>query len=212
MKHKILVCGASGSGKSTSLRNLDPKNTTILNTERKVLPFRSAKQFDSTISIDSYDAYVATLNKIIAKGTREVIVIDSFTSLSEQVSQFCTKNWKNYDIYKNYQILMYELVQNIKSIDRHVIITGIDEPIQDDTGVITRHLRVEGKALKGAIEKEFAIVLWSKTIKEDGVIKHVFETNNDGSTTAKTPMEMFSDRFIDNDIAAVLAAINEYYL
>ena len=212
MKHKILVCGASGAGKSTSLRNLSPESTIIINTERKNLPFRNAKAFTKMAACADYVTYLKLIAKAASVADCDVIVIDSFTSLSEQVGLYCRQQWSGFAIWNNYQSILFDVVQHIKGIDKHVIITGIDEPLQDDTGVTTRHLRVDGKALKGAIEKEFAMVLWSKVIKEGSDIRYVFETNNDGSTTAKTPMEMFNNRFIDNDIAAVLKAANEYYL
>ena len=45
MKPNVIVVGKSGSGKSTSLRNLNPERTAVLNTERKQLPFKGANKF-----------------------------------------------------------------------------------------------------------------------------------------------------------------------
>ena len=45
MKPNVIVVGKSGSGKSTSLRNLNPKTTAVINTERKQLPFKGANDF-----------------------------------------------------------------------------------------------------------------------------------------------------------------------
>ena len=44
MADLIAVVGASGSGKSTSLRNLDPKTTFIINVAGKALPFKGFKK------------------------------------------------------------------------------------------------------------------------------------------------------------------------
>ena len=59
------------------------------------------------------------------------------------------------------------------------------------------HLTVEGL---------FSIVLLCKADGE----RHFFETQSDGSTTAKSPMEMF-DKEIDNDLKAVDTAIRAYW-
>jgi hypothetical protein len=53
----------------------------------------------------------------------------------------------------------------------------------------------------------FTIVL--KTGLHDG--QYLFATKNDGTDNVKTPMGLFSDEFIDNDLALVDAAIVDYY-
>ena len=60
------------------------------------------------------------------------------------------------------------------------------------------------------IEGLFTYVFFTQVINEDGSIKHKFLTNSDGTCTAKTPMGMFEDLLIDNDVALVLDKIREY--
>ena len=44
MSNLIVILGESGTGKSTSLRNLDPQETFIINVLNKPLPFRGYKK------------------------------------------------------------------------------------------------------------------------------------------------------------------------
>ena len=79
-----------------------------------------------------------------------------------------------------------------------------------DTDANTGKIKAKtiGKMLDNQLTLEglFAIVLMCHT---DGK-KHVFITQSDGLTTAKSPMDMFPSE-IDNDLKAVDTAIREYY-
>lgn len=213
MNMNIFVVGASGAGKSTSLRNLNPERTIILNTERKRLPFRGAGNFKMQMMVSNLTEFQESFPRALLSDKADVVVVDSFTTLSEQVLHNSRQIRTGFDIWSGYAEDMYGILQSAKEIgdNKYVVFLGIDEPLQDDTGVITRAVRVDGKAMKGSIEKEFTAVLWAKVLREGDEIKHVFETNNDGSTTAKTPMEMFDERFIDNDLNRVLNTMKEYY-
>lgn len=209
MKPNLFISGASGSGKSSSLRNLDPDKVVIINTERKQLPFRGANKFKQA-QCSNYQEFLKLLERA-EKSPAEIIVIDSFTSLSEQIQAYAKATWRGFDVWSGYADLIYQIIQRTKMIDKYVVFIGIDEPLQDGNGEITKHVRVEGKALKGSIEKEFTCVLWAKVRNENGAIQHNFETNNDGTTTAKTPLEMFTSQYIDNDLNYVIEQIKEYY-
>ena len=80
MKPNIFVVGPSGTGKSSSLRNLNPETTIVLNTEQKALPFRGAGKFKLNVPIPDMDSFHAAFNKAIASTKAKVIVIESFTS------------------------------------------------------------------------------------------------------------------------------------
>ena len=64
-KPNIFICGFSGSGKSFSLRNLDPETTIVINTERKVLPFRGAAKFTKTLNTSDVRKFEAALDKAL---------------------------------------------------------------------------------------------------------------------------------------------------
>ncbi len=73
----VLIIGESGTGKSTSLRNL--KNAGIINVYGKPLPFKSELK---TVTEDSCERVI----KIMENAKSDVIVIDDFQGLL--VTQF----------------------------------------------------------------------------------------------------------------------------
>lgn len=62
---------------------------------------------------------------------------------------------------------------------------------------------------KITIEGMFTIVLLSQVEKKEDGLRYWFITNNDGTTTAKSPEGMFPEK-IPNDLQAVLNRIEEY--
>lgn len=64
---------------------------------------------------------------------------------------------------------------------------------------------------KLTVEGLFSIVLYAKAKKdEDGEMKYVFETKTDGANTCKSPMGMFEETEIPNDLHLVKEAITKY--
>jgi hypothetical protein len=61
------------------------------------------------------------------------------------------------------------------------------------------------------LEGLFSIVLFGKVNKnDDGELSYGFETQNSGENTCKSPMGMFEDSFIPNDLAYVKACMQKY--
>ena len=61
------------------------------------------------------------------------------------------------------------------------------------------------------VEGLFTYVLFTiKQKDDDGKIQYKFMTQSDGTTTAKTPMNCFTELYIDNDLQEVFNKIDEY--
>ena len=62
------------------------------------------------------------------------------------------------------------------------------------------------------LEGLFTYVLFTKVIRDESTneVKYKFITNSDGTCTAKSPMELFDDILIDNDLNFVINKITEY--
>lgn len=217
-KPNIFVCGPSGSGKSTSLRNLDPARTIILNTEQKQLPFRKATKFTKKMNVTSLDQFNHAFDKALSADA-DVIVIDSFTSLIEYVYTDIVRSVEKVGdnvmaAWAKYKDTIHDILIKAKTSGKYVVFIGIDDTLQDEKMRITRTIAVQG-SLKGKIEKEFEVVLWTKVVESDalegGSHRYVFVTNSDGSNKAKTPMEMFDEQYIDNDLNYVISTITDYY-
>ena len=101
----------------------------------------------------------------------------------------------------------YTLVKTAAALPDDKIVYFMGHSDIDNNG--NEKFKTIGKLLdeKITLEGMFTIVL--KTVVTDG--KYQFSTRNSGQDTVKTPMGMFSEPLIENDLAAVDKAIREYY-
>jgi ABC-type dipeptide/oligopeptide/nickel transport system ATPase component len=211
----IGIVGASGSGKSTSLRNLPTEKTHIIDLERKGLPFPNASDFNITSCANVKD-FDTALDTALKDDKCEVIVIESFTKYVEVLIALAQSSFKGFDVWSYYNRSIRLMLDKVKNDRAIVIFTAIDEivhiaqPSGDTYNV--RRIKVQGKQHEGCIEKEFLMVLFTEAKRgKDGKVEYVFQTNSDGITSAKTPMSMFDELYIPNDINDVISAAKKYY-
>ena len=211
----IGIVGSSGTGKSTSLRNLSPDKTHIIDLERKGLPFPNAGKFKVT-SCSNIKEFDKALDTALADEKCEVIVIESFTKYTETLIALAQASFKGYDVWSYYNRMIRATLDKVKNDRAVIVFTAIDEIVQvaqpsGDTYNVRRN-KVQGKQHEGCIEKEFLMVLFTEARRDkEGKVRYTFQTNSDGITSAKTPMGMFSEAYIDNDINAVINAAKKYY-
>jgi hypothetical protein len=211
MKPNIFVCGASGTGKSTSLRNLDPERTCILNTERKALPFKGAGKFTHNHFIENYEEFLTFFERALKSDKFDTVVVESFTSLTEMIYRRARKMYQNFDIWDSYAKEIDYVLNISKIVDKNVVFLGIDEFLESDSGVTEQYVKVQGKVWRKSIEKEFVIVVFTKPrVDDDGKVTYHFITNTDGRTSAKSPMDMLPIE-MPNDLALVIEEAENYY-
>ena len=211
-KPLIGIVGSSGTGKSTSLRNLPLKETIIIDLERKGFPFKEAKNFQTITA-----TILPEIKQAIETATKnaDIVVIESFTKYCEILIDVAQKMYKGFDIWNYYNKQIRNTLESLKNEKATVVVTAIDEivKIMQPTGgeYNTRRIKVQGKVHEGCIEKEFLLVLFTEVRREKDSIEYCFQTNSDGITSAKTPMGMFSDLYIPNDLNTVINSVEEYY-
>ena len=210
MKPNIIIVGPSGSGKSTSLSSLNPKTTAVLNTERKQLPFKNAKDF-MNVPIKSVSEFHSALDKAMESDKIKTIVIESFTSLIEIIFREADIRYKGFDVWSYYNKEIDKILDKSKNSDKYVIFTAIDGVYDGDNGVEERYVAVDGNRWKKRVEKEFVIALFTDVHKGDEGVKYRFRTNTTGRDSAKSPMGMFEDLHIPNNLGKVIEACDEYY-
>ena len=210
MKPNIIVVGPSGSGKSTSLSSLNPKTTAVLNTERKQLPFKNAKDF-MNVPIKSVSEFHSALDKAMESDKIKTIVIESFTSLIEIIFREADIRYKGFDVWSYYNKEIDKILDKSKNSDKYVIFTAIDGVYDGDNGVEERYVAVDGNRWKKRVEKEFVIALFTDVHKGDEGVSYRFRTNTTGRDSAKSPMGMFDNLHIPNNLGKVVEACEEYY-
>lgn len=196
----VLILGESGSGKSASLRNFEPEDVSIFNVAAKPLPFRKKLPMKATSDY-------GVIQKGIQASQKKSFVIDDSQYLL-CFESFAKAKETGYGKYTDMALHFYNLVQFvIRQTPPDVIVYFLHHTESDsNTGKVKA--KTMGKMLDNQLTLEglFSIVLMAYT---DGK-KHVFVTQSDGMTTAKSPMEMFPAE-IDNDLKAVDQAIRSYY-
>ena len=196
----VLVMGASGTGKSASLRNFSPDEIGVINVAGKPLPFRSEiKSFKS----DRYEEIEAILKKAKVKS---LVIDDSQYLMANEFMRRASENGfqKFTDIGRNFWALV-DMINH--DLPEDVIVYFMQHTELDANG--NEKAKTIGKLLdeKITLEGLFSIVL--KTAVVDG--SYMFTTKNNGADTVKTPMGMFEQDLIENDLKAVDDAIRDYY-
>ena len=195
----VMVYGHSGSGKSASLRNFDPERVAVINVLGKPLPFRSNMKTYITNDYGKIDAAIHSTK-------RKSIVIDDATYL--MTGEFM-RNAKaaGYQKFTDMAANFNTLLMRAKELPDDVVVYFFGHSERDGDG--GEKFKTIGKLLdeKVCVEGYFTIVL--KTVVQDG--RYLFSTRNDGMDTVKTPLGMFNDALIENDLAAVDKNIREYY-
>lgn len=197
----VLCLGASGSGKSTSMRNFTPDEIGVFNVASKPLPFRTKLPL---FNCSDYGKIMAAMQK----SDKKVFVVDDSQFLSV-FANFARAKETGYGKFVDMALNEYNLIQFcIKNLPDDTIVYFLRHIDVDDGGRI--HAKTIGKMLDqnlGGLESMFSIVLLAGT---DGN-EHWFETQSDGYSPAKTPLDMFKDRRIDNDLKMVDQTIRSYY-
>lgn len=195
----VLILGESGSGKSASLRNFEPEEISIFNVAGKPLPFRKKLPKATT---SQYGVIIAGLKKSQKKS---FAIDDSQYLLCFEM--FDHANETGYQKFTDMALNFYNLVKFvIEQLPGDRIVYFLHHTEMTDNGKVKA--KTIGKMLdeKLTLEGLFSIVLLCRT---DGT-RHYFETQSNGFTTAKSPMEMF-EREMDNDLKLVDQKIREYY-
>jgi deoxyadenosine/deoxycytidine kinase len=209
----ICVAGESGSGKTTSLRNLDPKETYIIDADRKGLSWKGWKsQYNKEAKNYMQTSNIPTIFKVLeginTKAPHvKTVVIDTINTImvDDEVSRMKEKNFDKWqDIAQNIWTLVSEV--HLLREDLTVIFTAHTQTERDDNGFTFTRIKTSGRKLdKIVLESKFTTVLIAKC--SDG--KYVFETQSRNST-AKSPMGAFDTFEIDNDMTKIIDALKEF--
>ena len=195
----VLILGASGSGKSTSLRNFKRGEVCVLNVAGKPLPFRGNLD---VVNNATYESIWATLKdgefkSYVVDDSQYLLAFEMFDRAKE------TGYGKFTDIALRFRNMISYVARNTSP---DTIVYFLHHTEETDSGKIKA--KTVGKMLDNQLTVEglFSTVLLATT---DGM-NYKFVTQSDGTTTAKSPMGMF-EKEIDNDLKFVDDTIREYW-
>lgn len=196
----ILILGESGTGKTTSLRNFSEGEIALVNVTGKALPFRG--NFEMLKNTTDASKILRFMRETKAK---RIIIDDCQYIMSFQYMRRIKEN--GWEKFNELQSDFFNIIDAVSSLPDDVVVYFLSHLETKDDG--RQKIKTIGKMLdeKITIEGMFTTVL--KTHVSDG--KYYFLTQNSGSDTVKSPLGMFADFAIDNDLKYVDEKIRNYY-
>lgn len=206
----VLILGESGCGKSTSMRNLNTDDTVIVQPIRKRLPFRNSftemsKEGGQIKATDNAEMICKLMTGAASAG-KKVFIIDDFQYVMANEFMRRSKE-KSYDKFNDIGFNAWSIINHAQAVTGDMRVYFMSHVETDMSG--KTKIKTIGKMLdeKITLEGMFTIVLGADVT--DG--RYTFSTQNNGSNTVKSPMDMFESMNIDNDLQMIDNTIVEYY-
>jgi hypothetical protein len=208
MSIATMILGQSGTGKTTSLRNMDPAETLLIQVISKPLPFRTKDwkpvgEHGGNIIVTSDSARICAA---MTKTSRPVIVVDDLQYLL--ATEFMNRaHEKGYEKFTEMARHYYDVLTCATTLAAHKRVYLLSHTDTSESGQVKA--KTIGKLLDEKITVEGLVTIVLRTHVING--QYVFSTRNSGQDTVKTPLGLFADEHIPNDLAEIDRAIAAYY-
>lgn len=225
MANICLIMGKSGTGKSTSIKNLNPKETVIFNVLKKKLPFKGSSKLYNEVNknlfnVDDYPQIIAFLDGINKNANYvKTIIIDDLTYLMRK-EFFKTVNQTGYNKFTNMAAHFQGIIQTMENMRDNLnifLVMHCDE-IMSDNVIVGYKASTVGKLVDSTYNpiEVVPMVLFSDIqYSEDKTPIYGFYTHRCMKGTieipAKSPADMFEQDFIPNDLSQIIQTMNKYY-
>lgn len=215
MSNPLLIIGESGTGKTACLRNMESNSTFLIQVISKPLPFPGwRKKFHLENEIgpanlfvcDIYNQIIQAMKKI-SKDRPEVttIVVDDFQYL--MANEYMKRaNEKGYEKFTQIAANAWNVINTCNSLRDDINVVFLSHSEESDTG--KTKCKTIGKMLDQTITIEGMFTMVLQTVVKDG--QYCFLTRNNGNNTVKSPMGLFNEVLIENDLKTVLDCLEEY--
>jgi adenylate kinase family enzyme len=225
MANCVIILGKSGTGKSTSIQNLDPKETVVFNVLKKKLPFKGSSSLynldnKNMFVLDEYTQLIQYLEAIDKKAThvKNIIIDDCIYVMRKEY--FRRAKEAGYTKYTELAQHFQQIISTCENLreDINVFFILHSEDVVSDNSITGYKVSTIGKLLDSQYNpvEVVPMVLYSDIKYDDkGNATYGFYTHRTMNGTveipAKSPAGLFEEDFIPNDLALVVKAMNEYY-
>lgn len=209
MSIAVMVIGESGTGKTASLQNLKPADALLIQSVKKPLSFRSTewKYYAPGVGgniMPTDDS--ETILAVMKKTKKKIIIIDDWQYIL--ANEFMRRSAEvGFGKFNEIGRHAWDILMAANQLPDDVRVYILGHSVTDESG--HTRLKTIGKMLDDKITCEGLVTICLKTLVSDGDYK--FTTRNSGYDTVKTPIGLFSDATIPNDLAEVDKAICNYY-
>lgn len=222
MASKLIgVVGFTGTGKSTSIKHLDPTTTYIINVAKKELPFKGSEKLYNTENknykeIDDAFEITRLLHVISEKAPhiKNIVIEDSNYIMGfNMVARAMEKGFEKFSIMARDMSELFREARKLRD-DLKVFYFTHPEAVEDGGEVVVYKIKTAGKLLDNQINLEglFTVVLYTHVEeKKDGKPTYHFLTNRHRKFPAKSPDGMFEELMIPNNLQLVSDTIDNYY-
>jgi len=222
MASKLIgIVGATGTGKSTSIKHLNPKETYIINTAKKELPFKGSEKLYNAESknykeVDEITEITRLLKTISEKAThiKNIVIEDSNYMMAFRMAEKATEvGYTKFTIMAKDMVDLFREARRLRD-DLKIFYFSHPETIEDGGEIVGYKMKTSGKMLDNQIVLEglFTVCLYTHVEEnKDGSSNYNFVTNRFKKYPAKSPDGMFEEIKIPNNLQLVADTIDKYY-
>ena len=222
MSSKLIgIVGATGTGKSTSIKHLDPKETYIINVAKKELPFKGSEKLYNADNknykeVDDANEITRLLKTISEKAPhiKNIVIEDSNYIMGfSMVAKATEVGFTKFSVMAKDMVDLFRTARLLRD-DIKVFYFSHPETIEDGGEIIGYKIKTAGKLIDNQVLLEGLLTVCLYTHveeKKDGSMEYQFITNRFRKFPAKSPDGMFSELKIPNNLQLVVDTLNEYY-
>lgn len=222
MASKLIgIVGSTGTGKSTAIKHLDPKETYIINVAKKELPFKGSEKLYNTENknykeVDDANEITRLLAVISEKAPhiKNIVIEDSNYIMGFNIVAKATEvGYTKFSIMAKDMVELFRQARKLRD-DLTIFYISHPETIEDGGEIIGYKIKTAGKLIDNQVLLEGLLTVCLYTNVEenkDGSINYYFITNRYKKMPAKSPDGMFSELKIPNNLQFVVDKVNEYY-
>ncbi len=222
MASKLIgIVGATGTGKSTSIKHLDPKDTYIINVAKKELPFKGSEKLYNTENknykeVDDANEISRLLRTISDKAPhiKNIIIEDSNYIMGFNIVSKATEvGYTKFSLMAKDMVELFREARKLRD-DIKVFYLTHPETIEDGGDIVGYKIKTAGKLIDNQVLLEGLLTVCLYTFVEegkDGSVSYNFITNRFKKMPAKSPDGMFDEVKIPNDLNYVCKKLDEYY-